>query len=110
VATLDLDSLTVLKEVMEEEFVPLIELYLRDSEARLVAMDAAMSQADAESLRHTIHSFKGASSNVCATALVALAQVAEDHAREGNLTTMQDQLTELNAEYQRVKVALTSFL
>ncbi|MGB1091971.1 MAG: Hpt domain-containing protein, partial [Oceanobacter sp.] len=70
----DQESLQTLREVMEEEFVELFELFIKDSSQRLQRIELAVEQLDSEALCAEVHSLKGSSGNICAIHLSALAK------------------------------------
>ncbi|MEK9767165.1 MAG: Hpt domain-containing protein [Thalassolituus sp.] len=107
---LDLESLDLLREVMEDEFGPLIELYIADSDARFPLMRNELADGNADSLRNIVHSFKGASSNICAPALTKQAQKVEHRARDGLLVGLEEDIASLEISYQLVRAELQAML
>jgi len=107
---LDRDSLDVLKEIMEEEFVPLIELFVRDSDLRFPAMRRSLAEGDSEAVRHTVHSLKGASSNICATQLAGEARAVELLAIDADLESLPEAIDALEASYRAVREELLTLI
>ena len=107
---IDFESLNMLKEIMEEEFQPLIELYIRDSDRRFPDMRKALSEGDCESVRMTVHSLKGASSNVCAVDLAEQAHTVEKMAIDGAVNQLGGAIDRLEQSYLLVREQLSEFL
>lgn len=95
-----------LREIMEEEFSPLLELYIKDSDSRIEELTLHIEAADYESLRQTVHSFKGASSNICAVELSQQAQKIEDAVREQRINSLSVAIDALKTEYLSVREEL----
>jgi HPt (histidine-containing phosphotransfer) domain-containing protein len=107
-AHFDQDSLVALKEIMEDEFDDLIELFLRDSDQRLPRIHAAAVQQDSDTLRAQIHSLKGASGNICAYRLSEMALEVEDRVRQTDRSSLdwdhiKLRLRDIDEEYRYVK-------
>lgn len=103
---IDQDALAVLKEVMEEEFAPLLALYIQDSDARFETLKVHVNNADCDAIRDVVHSFKGASSNVCAAQLTQYAQLIEDTAKANQFDGLANAIDALFMEYQAVRAEL----
>jgi histidine phosphotransfer protein HptB len=78
----DMNSLETLREIMEDEFTDLIQLFLTDSGHRLPSMKLAWETRNPVGLRMEAHSFKGSSANVCARYLSNLNMELEDQLRD----------------------------
>lgn len=106
----DIDSLEMLKEIMEDEFNDLIRIYLEDSDKRLPELREAEMKLDATALRELAHSFKGASSNISALPLAELCLTVETAARDNNLSIVPEALDKIESEYQQVNQLLQAML
>ena len=100
---LDIEAITTLREIMDDEFDDLIDIYIRDADERIVAIRTLFDSQDAATLRMTTHSFKGASSNVCALGLAEIAQTIENAAHSGELKGLQASIELLETTYQQVR-------
>ena len=100
---LDIEAITTLREIMDDEFDDLIDIYIRDADERVLAIRALYESHDAASLRMTTHSFKGASSNVCALGLAKIAQSIENAAHSGQLDGLDASIELLETTYQEVR-------
>ncbi|GAA6146543.1 Hpt domain-containing protein [Thalassolituus maritimus] len=107
---LDIDALATLREIMEDEFSPLIELYIRDSDQRFPAMREALRENDAEGVRLLVHSLKGASSNVCAADLAEHAHCVEQMAIDGKVDQLATAVDALESDYLQVRQSLHSYI
>jgi len=98
-----------LQEVMEDEFVDLIETYLLNALHELEQINSAYNTRDLEKLIQCAHSFKGSSSNLGALGLAGLCKNLEVLGRTGNDTELQHIILCIEQEYHRVKNALESY-
>jgi len=106
----DTEALTMLEEIMEDEFPELVQVFIEDSEPRVSALRQAYENKDCTSLREIAHSFKGASGNLSALPLADLCFKVEEKARGANLEDIQPLINEIDVEYQVVKSVLLSLI
>lgn len=106
----DTDAMDMLKEVMEDEFSELMQVYLDDSDSRLPQLFDAVRNADATAVRELAHSFKGASSNINAAPLAALCLELEMAGKSGDLASASDILGRIEIEYSQVKRLLSDLI
>ena len=92
-----------------------IDSYLADTPKQLQALQEAASHADAIALQRTAHTLKSTSSNFGATTLSELCKALESKAgatTQGNNASasleMQEMVSQIEAEYERVKEALSN--
>jgi len=102
----DLESMDMLREVMDDEFPELIRVYIDDSSARLPEIHSALGAGDTVRLRELAHTFKGASSNISAASLAKLCYDLELAAKENR----RDELADLVALVEREYAAVESLL
>jgi HPt (histidine-containing phosphotransfer) domain-containing protein len=102
---LDQSVLATLQEVMEDEYSTLLEVFLQDSEARIVRIRHLMAQVPVDLLEvsMTAHSFKGSSSNMGAMRLVELCRELEDRTRERQVDGLARLLASVEDEYSIVR-------
>ena len=115
---LDDSVLSTLRDVMEDEYPTLLEVFLKDSDERILALhqwvgphadppsSGQSDSLDLKALGMTAHSFKGSSSNMGAVQLADLCRQLEELARSGEpvrpLSLLQ--LTrQIDHEYQLVR-------
>ena len=104
----DTDAISMLEEIMEDEFPELIQVYIADSDPRVSAPQQALGAKDCTQLRHISHSFKGASGNIAALPLADLCFKLEEYARAENLEGVASLITHIDNEYQSVRSVLLS--
>ena len=103
---LDSETITDLKDIMEEDFPVLLETYLADAIVRLDSIDAAVCEKNSVSLRESAHSFKGSSSNIGASRLALLSSNVELLAKDAQVEQALPLIAQLHQEYEAVKVLL----
>ena len=82
-AILDTGLLDELWEVMEEELSQLLDAFLLSTEQQFAALQTALAEQDAETLRKGAHTMKGASASVGAVKLSEHFYELENCARGG---------------------------
>ncbi|MEM9102089.1 MAG: Hpt domain-containing protein [Pseudomonadota bacterium] len=98
---IDLNILNELKELMEDEFVVLLDAFIQDGELRVEELKNAIVASDAEEVKKVAHSFKGSSSNLGVTLLSQECFKMETMGRDGQLMQAQEQLERIEAAYLR---------
>lgn len=106
----DYTVLNTLQEVMEDEYLTLIDVFLNDSDQRLdLLRQAARSQGvpgtlpDLAQLGLAAHSFKGSSSNMGAMHLSELCRQLEEQARYQALDGLEELVSRIDREYQAIR-------
>lgn len=97
---LDLDVLSALQEVMEDEYSTLLDTFLTDSNERLSLLHKTN---DAETLGATAHSFKGSCSNMGAIRLAQLCNELEQRVREIPLEGLKKLVSEIDVEFAIIR-------
>ena len=103
---IDHDALAALQEVLEDDFQQLIDTFIGDSRANLVAMQKALAADDSDTLRRAAHSLKGSCSNIGAAGLMQTSLDIEARAHRGDLQGVEHLLVELQGEFQQVQQQL----
>jgi CheY-like chemotaxis protein len=86
--------------------VEMIDCYLEEAPKLLSAIAQAIAQNDAVQLRSSAHNLKASSATLGAITLSNVCRKLEVMSRIGNTEYGVDKLPQLEAEYERVKVAL----
>lgn len=103
--SLDLRALAELQDIMEEDFILLLETFISDANERM--RDIQESVGDWQRLRRAAHAFKGSSSNIGAVHLANLCKALELHAIEvQDMTGVADQVAAIDDERHKVMQAL----
>ncbi len=84
----------------------LVTAYLEDTPAQLELLAKALSGGDTEGFRRAAHTIKSTSLNFGAQGFAAQAKALEERGRLGELEGTQPQIDELNASFNRVRLAL----
>jgi HPt (histidine-containing phosphotransfer) domain-containing protein len=84
----------------------LIDTFLDDTPKMLGEMNQALTTNDAEAFRRAAHSLKSNSASFGAMRLSVQSKEMEMLGKSGNLSGVGDRLTEMAAEFERVKVVL----
>lgn len=100
---LDYTVLESLKEVMEDDFILLLETFIQDSNERIEKLQALVASDDKDAIRRAAHSFKGSCSNVGAAQLTFLCSDLEKKALAGNLSELQNDLSAIKQEFAQVR-------
>lgn len=99
---LDYDMLEELKEIMEDEFLELLKVFLSDSETRIKGLHAALRDQEQDQLRRIAHSFKGSSGNIGAHALSQLCKELEESAKAGKIEISPALVENIESEFSTV--------
>ncbi len=115
---LDHGVLVTLRDVMEDEYPTLLDVFLKDCEERIDTLhqlsgagdaglpSAAQSSPDLNALSMTAHSFKGSSSNMGALQLAELCRQLEELARIpplASLSTIRELVEKIETESHTVR-------
>ena len=106
---LDYDTLTTLKQVMEDDFALLIDTFVQDSTNRIGTLREVIQGTEADLIRRAAHSFKGSSSNVGAMQLSALCSALEKKALANDFDNLAGDLDGIEKEFAQVLVLLRSY-
>ncbi len=109
---LDRTVIDGLKELREpgqpDPLAELIQLFFRDAQPRLEAMEQAMGREDLAALAANAHTLKGSASNLGARQLAALCASLEKLAKAGSTAQSRDRYFEVKQELKKVEVILRS--
>ena len=96
----DRSVLNALREVMEDGYPNLLDIFLADSEERLKVLRAADSAA---LLVETAHSFKGSSSNMGALRLAELCRQLEQQAASLPWAAVKEMVGKIDREFASIR-------
>ncbi|MEJ2044282.1 MAG: Hpt domain-containing protein [Reinekea sp.] len=103
---IDLDAVSELKEILEDEFSTLISTYIKDTKQKLDLLSEAVKERNAPEVREVAHSIKGASINIGIVQLSELCQQMETVAKEGAIDEFDQLLPPIQDEVHWVLQAL----
>ena len=107
---IDIRVLEGFKEIAGDDFdellVELIDSYLEDAPPRVQSITNAIAEENAKVLQHSAHALKSCSLTIGANLLAQICGELETIARQDTTIGASTILLELNAEYERVEVAL----
>ncbi|MFT5519864.1 MAG: HPt (histidine-containing phosphotransfer) domain-containing protein [Enterobacterales bacterium] len=99
-----------LKELMGDDFPLLINTFLEDSDKRLVDLNLALAEDNANKVRELAHGFKGSSANLGVEKLSEISSVLETMGRTEELSGSESKFKELDNEYKIISEYLKSLL
>ncbi len=108
--TIDFDTIEMLRDVMEDDFVELIETFLNDAQTKLNTLPNLVNSGDSQAVRMIAHSLKGSSSNLGALPMSQLCLTLEQNAKSEDLALAPQVLVNLQDEYAKVRILLMSYL
>lgn len=85
-------------------------IFLEDTPKRLAELDQSLAAGDAPTFIRAAHSIKGASANLGAAALRAVAEQLEHRAKKEGLADVGALLAGLKTEFDRARAALNELL
>lgn len=106
----DVEMLSELKSLMEDEFKTLLQTYLDDSRLRVSEISSAVAANDSTALRNAAHSLKGSSGNLGATNLAEICRELECMGRDNVLHDAKRVLEDMVEEYRIVAAILSGEL
>ncbi|MEM6573880.1 MAG: response regulator, partial [Pseudomonadota bacterium] len=105
-SVLDRQVLNDLIDIMGDEYVDLIEVYLEDTPNCIGQLAEAADADDIDGLIAPAHSLKSTSANLGAIGLSELAKAVEHGAREGTIGDVAQKLKAIQSEFDQVAAEL----
>ena len=106
-----IENLRALGDEGDDTFLrEIIGIYVEDVPQRLADLKAARAANDRPLFTRSAHTIKGSSANVGAAEVRALAEKLEHRSKTEDLALLQDQVGELEAAFERARVALKTLL
>jgi signal transduction histidine kinase/CheY-like chemotaxis protein len=105
-AVLDEGILRELKEIMDDEYLSLLQTFLRSAPGLVAEARAAIERRDVDAMVNPVHSLKSSSANVGAMQLSELARRTERLARAGSLAEAETAFGDVDAAYREAEAAL----
>ncbi len=105
----NLETLSMLREAMEDEFDELVEVFLESSAELLDGMDEAYAAGDVDTFIRNVHSLKSSSGNLGCDPLSEMAASIEATSKSSQqLPADANTVSELRAAFEAAKAALQS--
>ncbi|MBH0006085.1 Hpt domain-containing protein [Psychrobacter sp. SWN149] len=92
-----------MRDLLEEDFVDLIQVYFKDSQQRIATLRVAQQADDNANGFETAHALKGASANLGTTQLVRLSSQLQEHCRGRRISEQADLVEEIAVALQRAE-------
>lgn len=92
-----------MRDLLEEDFAGLIQVYIADSEQRVAALRSAQQTNDNTNGFEIAHALKGASANLGTTQLVKLSSQLQTLCREKRISDQAELIEHISTALQRAK-------
>ena len=92
-----------MRDLLEEDFADLVQIYITDSQQRVVALRTAQQNNDNANGFEIAHTLKGASANLGTTQLIALSSQLQTHCRELRISEQAALIEDIAAALQRAE-------
>ena len=92
-----------MRDLLEEDFVDLIQVYFKDSQQRIDTLRVAQQADDNANGFETAHALKGASANLGTTQLVRLSSQLQEYCRERRISEQANLIEEIAIALQRAE-------
>jgi HPt (histidine-containing phosphotransfer) domain-containing protein len=112
-AIIDKEALMQLFEDLDEDkelIQEMITLFLEDAAAQLITARHILSEQDGKTLGRIAHTLKGSSSYYGAKRLAKPCRELEENCEQGNLSAAKLLLSQMDKEFQAVKVVLKAMV
>jgi signal transduction histidine kinase/HPt (histidine-containing phosphotransfer) domain-containing protein len=108
--SVDPNALQRLKDLHDDEdtsfLKELIDIFLQNTPLHIAKIKDQVQQNNADLVRKTAHAIKGSSAVLGAVKLVEMCSALENASRAGDMDTIRDVSSQLDAEYGKVSAAL----
>ncbi|WP_201511899.1 Hpt domain-containing protein [Psychrobacter alimentarius] len=92
-----------MRDLLEEDFADLIQVYLADSRQRISAIRAAQQEQNNTNGFEIAHALKGASANLGATQVMTLSSQLQERCREQLISEQTDLIENIAVALQRAE-------
>ncbi|SJN38802.1 MULTISPECIES: Hpt domain-containing protein [Psychrobacter] len=92
-----------MRDLLEEDFADLIQVYLADSRQRISALRAAQQEQNNTNGFEIAHALKGASANLGATQVMTLSSQLQERCREQLISEQTDLIENIAVALQRAE-------
>jgi HPt (histidine-containing phosphotransfer) domain-containing protein len=102
----DMNAINAIKDMGDDFFAELVGTFAEDSRGYLEQLRNSLPAGDVETFRRAAHTLKSNANNFGATHMSELARELEMLARENRLEAVGDKVLALQAEFEKVELAL----
>lgn len=95
-----------MRDLLEEDFIDLVQTYLADSKQRITALRSAYDKDDNANGFEIAHALTGASANIGTTQLVILGQQLQQACRDNKLARHSVCIEQIDAALQRAQTVI----
>ena len=92
-----------MRDLLEEDFADLIQVYLADSRQRISTLRVAQQEQDNTNGFEIAHALKGASANLGATQVMTLSSQLQERCREQLISEQADLIENIAVSLQRAE-------
>ncbi|MGP5119922.1 Hpt domain-containing protein [Psychrobacter alimentarius] len=92
-----------MRDLLEEDFADLIQVYLADSRQRISTLRVAQQKQDNTNGFEIAHALKGASANLGATQVMTLSSKLQERCREQSISEQADLIENIAVALQRAE-------
>ncbi len=106
---LDPNVFNEMRELMDDALGAFINTYLDNSPKLIAHIDTGLASGDMDAVKHNAHQLKGGSGSIGAMHLFELAKQIEHQSGNGQPQGLDQLVSDLKAEYERVAEALKPY-
>jgi HPt (histidine-containing phosphotransfer) domain-containing protein len=107
---IDLNNLNMLKDILGNEFVDILNVFLETTPDYIVQLQEAASVKDIDKVKLISHSIKGSSANIGANQLSILGAELEQTAKNNDTEAFEDLITKIVDEANSVEADLQTYI
>jgi len=108
--SLDLESLSMLKEATEDMFPEIITVFLEDSPNRLNSLREASINNNVTAMKEESHCLKGSSANIGAVKLSKICEEIETLSNSGSIANQEELIQFALHEFEHIKIELSKMI
>jgi len=108
--SIDLNILKKLKQIMDDDFNELIEIFISDGQSQLKTLKAAIDSSAASDIRRIAHTLKGSSANLGLLTLSETCKTLEYNAAENIFDDANELFEKIKSEFEEAKLTLEEIL
>lgn len=107
---IDQEQFEDMRDLLEEDFADLVQMYITDSEKRVLDLRAALQADDNANGFEIAHALKGASANLGTTQLMTLSSQLQEACRARRISEQAELIEALSAALKRAELEINKRL